>query len=98
MRPSCSTATSAGTAPMDRISFHGIRWEPVIVRPLSYEAGQHRSTTMAHVIILGAGHNGLVASILLARAGLEVTVLEERDAVGGACRTEYPFRCAPKLG
>jgi len=53
---------------------------------------------MAHVIILGAGHNGLVASILLARAGLKVTVLEERDAVGGACRTEYPFRCAPKLG
>jgi len=53
---------------------------------------------MAHVIILGAGHNGLVASILLARAGLEVTVLEERESIGGACRTEYPFRCAPKLG
>src|SRR5215831_20806992 len=53
---------------------------------------------MAHVIILGAGHNGLVASILLARAGLGVTVLEERDAVGGACKTEHPFRCAPKLG
>ena len=53
---------------------------------------------MAHVIILGAGHNGLVASILLARAGLKVTVLEEREVVGGACRTEYPFRCAPKLG
>ena len=53
---------------------------------------------MAHVIILGAGHNGLVASILLARAGLEVTVLEERESIGGACRTEYPFRCAPRLG
>src|SRR5215813_2016279 len=99
MRPSCNTAVSAGTTPMERISFHGIRCgEVVIVRPLFRGAGQHRSTTMAHVIILGAGHNGLVASILLARAGLEVTVLEERDAVGGACRTEYPFRCAPKLG
>jgi phytoene dehydrogenase-like protein len=53
---------------------------------------------MAHVIILGAGHNGLVASVLLARAGIEVTVLEERGAIGGACRTEYPFRCAPRLG
>lgn len=53
---------------------------------------------MAHVIILGAGHNGLVAGTLLARAGLEVTILEEREAVGGACRTEYPFRCAPQLG
>jgi phytoene dehydrogenase-like protein len=53
---------------------------------------------MAQVIILGAGHNGLVASILLARAGHQVTVLEERDSVGGACRTEHPFRCAPGLG
>jgi len=53
---------------------------------------------MAQVIILGAGHNGLVASILLARAGHQVTVLEERDCVGGACRTEYPFRSAPGLG
>jgi len=53
---------------------------------------------MPHVIILGAGHNGLVASILLARAGLTVTVIEERSQVGGACKTEYPFASAPKLG
>src|SRR5499433_1252002 len=53
---------------------------------------------MPHVIILGAGHNGLVASILLARAGLTVTVVEERSQVGGACKTEYPFASAPKLG
>jgi phytoene dehydrogenase-like protein len=50
------------------------------------------------VLILGAGHNGLVASILLARTGLAVTVLEERPIVGGACVTEYPFKSAPKLG
>src|SRR5216684_1580730 len=50
------------------------------------------------VLILGAGHNGLVASILLAREGLAVTVLEERPIVGGACVTEYPFKSAPKLG
>src|ERR1700694_3345650 len=53
---------------------------------------------MPQVIVVGAGHNGLVASILLARAGLGVTVLEERSAIGGACRTEYPFQSAPKLG
>jgi phytoene dehydrogenase-like protein len=53
---------------------------------------------MPDVIILGAGHNGLVASILLARAGLKVSVLEERDQVGGACKTEYPFASAPQLG
>ena len=50
------------------------------------------------VLVLGAGHNGLFASTLLARAGLAVTVLEERPVVGGACVTEYPFKSAPKLG
>jgi phytoene dehydrogenase-like protein len=50
------------------------------------------------VIIVGAGHNGLVAAVLLARAGLEVLVLEEKGAVGGAAKTEYPFPKAPGLG
>src|SRR5437763_10181912 len=50
------------------------------------------------VAIVGAGHNGLVAAILLARHGLKVTVLEEKSAVGGAAKTEYPFAKAPKLG
>ena len=39
-------------------------------------------------IVVGAGHNGLVASFYLARAGLRVIVLERRDLVGGACVTE----------
>jgi phytoene dehydrogenase-like protein len=50
------------------------------------------------VIIIGAGHNGLVAAIFLARQGLKVTVLEEKSTVGGAARTEYPFAKAPALG
>lgn len=29
---------------------------------------------------------------------VQVTVLEEKDVVGGACRTEYPFAKAPALG
>jgi len=53
---------------------------------------------MPDVIVVGAGHNGLVTAALLARRGLSVTVLEEKDVIGGACRTEYPFRTAPKLG
>src|SRR5438105_5728810 len=40
------------------------------------------------VIIVGAGHNGLVAAGYLARAGRRVLVLERRDLVGGACVTE----------
>src|SRR5579862_1038182 len=52
----------------------------------------------ADVIIAGAGHNGLVAALLLARQGLEVLVLEDKEGIGGACRTEYPFKTAPHLG
>ncbi|HET9220021.1 MAG TPA: NAD(P)/FAD-dependent oxidoreductase [Terriglobia bacterium] len=40
------------------------------------------------VIIIGAGHNGLVTAAYLARAGRRVLVLERRDRVGGACVTE----------
>jgi phytoene dehydrogenase-like protein len=50
------------------------------------------------VSIIGAGHNGLVAAIMLARHGLTVHVFEEQETIGGAAKTEYPFGNAPKLG
>jgi phytoene dehydrogenase-like protein len=53
--------------------------------------------TTNDIIIIGAGHNGLVAAFYLARAGLKPLVLERRDVVGGACVTEeiHPgFRCS----
>jgi phytoene dehydrogenase-like protein len=40
------------------------------------------------VIIIGAGHNGLVAAAYLARAGRRVLVLEGRELVGGCAVTE----------
>src|SRR5450759_1259453 len=42
----------------------------------------------ADVVVLGAGHNGLVCASYLAAAGLEVLVLEARDVAGGSTGTE----------
>lgn len=49
------------------------------------------------IIIVGAGHNGLVAACYLAKAGLKTLVLERREIVGGAAVTAeiHPgFRCS----
>src|SRR6266550_6017718 len=49
------------------------------------------------IIIIGGGHNGLVAACYLAKAGLKTLVLERREIVGGASVTEeiHPgFRCS----
>ena len=49
------------------------------------------------VVIIGAGHNGLVAAALLAKSGVRVTVVEERAMIGGATKTEFLFPKAPQL-
>jgi phytoene dehydrogenase-like protein len=43
------------------------------------------------VVILGAGHNGLVAAAYLARAGLSVLLLEKNDYIGGATASQRLF-------
>jgi len=43
------------------------------------------------VVVVGGGHNGLVAAAYLARSGLEVLVCERRPVVGGAAVSEHPF-------
>ncbi|MGI9016581.1 MAG: phytoene desaturase family protein [Euzebya sp.] len=46
---------------------------------------------MRDVIVVGAGHNALVAACYLAREGLDVEVVERRDIVGGAVSTVDRF-------
>ena len=48
-------------------------------------------STNYDVIIIGAGHNGLVSAAILAKAGYSVLVLEQRDVLGGAAATEETF-------
>jgi phytoene dehydrogenase-like protein len=55
---------------------------------------------MHDIIIIGGGHNGLVAACYLAKAGLKTLVLEQRPLVGGTVVTEefHPgFRCSTVL-
>jgi len=43
------------------------------------------------VVILGAGHNGLVAASYLGKAGLSVLLLEKNDYIGGATTSQKVF-------
>ena len=39
------------------------------------------------VVVVGAGHNGLIVAAYLAKAGLDVCVVERQDKVGGGVVT-----------
>ncbi len=47
--------------------------------------------TRFDAVIVGGGHNGLVAATFRARAGRSVLVLERAEAVGGAAVSGSPW-------
>jgi phytoene dehydrogenase-like protein len=50
-----------------------------------------------HAIVIGGGHNGLVAAAYLARAGARVVVCEARHKTGGAAATDQPWPDLPEF-
>ena len=50
-----------------------------------------RIKTRYDAVIVGSGHNGLVAAAYLAKAGLSVLVLERNDCLGGATVSQQLF-------
>ena len=50
-----------------------------------------------NAVVIGGGHNGLVAGAYLARAGARTVVLEARHKVGGAAATDAPWPDLPEF-
>ena len=62
--------------------------------PAQYTGGMSQSTlapNTADVVIVGGGHNGLTAAAYLAKAGVDVVVLEKADHFGGAAVSAEAF-------
>jgi len=51
----------------------------------------------ADVVVIGAGHNGLVTAAYLARAGMRTVLVEARPTVGGTAASEHFAGCSVNI-
>src|SRR5439155_4016612 len=71
----------------------------VVVATVGAAAGTDvpATTNTYDAVIVGGGHNGLVAAAYLAKIGARVVVLEARHKTGGAADTSSPFPELPDV-
>jgi phytoene dehydrogenase-like protein len=72
--------------PIDRRGFI----KGAAMAPVAFAARAQQTPTPGDgfdVVVAGAGHNSLVCSAYLAKAGYKVLVLEGRPTIGGGCKT-----------
>src|SRR5258705_5127518 len=73
-----------GGSPHSRCSRPAAGRRPRVAEGAATPAGQ---ANQYDAIVVGGGHNGLVAAAYLGKAGLRTVVLERRDTLGGAAGT-----------
>src|SRR5215471_15343536 len=81
------------------MSFGDAGWPELIVRscqrrdlfPGRVKGEMQNMARERDAVVVGGGHNGLVAAAYLARSGLDTLVCERRGLVGGAAVSEHPF-------
>ncbi len=61
---------------------------PLTVQPQIHKRENRMATEKHDVVIIGGGHNGLIVAVYLAKAGLDVCVVESQDKIGGGVKSE----------
>jgi phytoene dehydrogenase-like protein len=73
------------------VDIQGRTGDVAVAVPERVERSRSGGSLRHDVVVVGGGHNGLVAAAYLARAGMTVTLLERLDHVGGAAVSAAPF-------